>query len=94
MKFTHFRCIQRYIQFMPGDAGVLLNSNPAFIPKVVNSIIHLELKAFNPQFFASAEQQSLNVLCLVRALRIYTERTKGFRESDQLFVSWAKEADY
>ncbi len=94
MKFTHFRCIQRYIQFMPGDAGVLLKPNPAFIPKVVNSIIHLELKAFNPQFFASAEHQSLNVLCLVRALCIYTERTKGFRESDQLFVSWAKEADY
>lgn len=78
------------MQFMPGDAGVLLKPNPAFISKVVNSIIHLELKAFNPLFFASAEQQRLNTLCLVRALHIYTERTKGFRESDQLFVSWAK----
>ncbi len=26
----------------------------------------------------------------MRALRIYTERTRAFRESDQLFVSWMK----
>ncbi|XP_026102951.1 uncharacterized protein LOC113074342 [Carassius auratus] len=77
-------------QFMPGDAGVLLKPNPVFMPKVVNSIVPLKLRAFNPPPFASAEQQRLNTLCPVRALRIYTERTKVFRESDQLFVSWAK----
>ncbi len=29
-------------------------------------------------------------MCPVCALRIYTERTREFRESDQLFVSWMK----
>lgn len=29
------------------------------------------------------------MLCPVRALKAYVDRTKGFRQSDQLFVSWA-----
>ncbi|XP_056116182.1 uncharacterized protein LOC130092366 [Rhinichthys klamathensis goyatoka] len=77
-------------QFMPEDAGVVLRPNPAFMPKIVNSITPLELRAFYSPPFASSKQQKLNELCPVRALRIYIERTKGFRECDQLFVSWVK----
>ncbi len=83
---VHSACLQ----FMSGDAGVLLKPNPAFMPKIVKAIIPLELRAFYPPPFASSEQQKLNALCPVCALRIYTERTRGFRESDQLFVSWMK----
>ncbi|XP_073701195.1 uncharacterized protein [Garra rufa] len=83
---VHSECLQ----FMSGDAGVVLKPNPAFMPKVVNAINPLELRAFYPPPFASSEQQKLNTLCPVRALRIYTERTRGFRESDQLFISWMK----
>ncbi len=83
---VHSACLQ----FMSGDAGVVLTPNPAFMPKIVKAIIPLELRAFYPPRFASSEQQKLNALCPVRALRIYTERTRGFRESDQLFVSWMK----
>ena len=78
------------MQFMPGDAGIVLKPNPAFMPKVVDSVTPFELKAFYPPPFASPRQQKLNELCPVRALRIYIERTRGFRESDQLFVSWMK----
>ncbi|KAI2667323.1 Signal recognition particle SEC65 subunit [Labeo rohita] len=83
---VHSACLQ----FMSGDAGVVLKPNPAFMLKVVNAINPLELIAFYPRPFASSEQQKLNTLCPVRALRIYTERTRGFRGSDQLFVSWMR----
>ncbi len=81
---VHSACLQ----FMSGDAGVVLKPNPAFMPKIVKAIIPLELRTFYPPPFASSEQQKLNALCPERDLRIYTERTRGFRESDQLFVSW------
>ncbi len=83
---VHSACLQ----FMSGDSGVCLKPNPAFMPKILKAIIPLELRAFYPPPFASSEQQKLNALCPVRALRIYTERTREFRESDQLFVSWMK----
>ncbi len=81
---VHSACLQ----FMSGDAGVVLKPNPAFMPKIVKAIIPLELRAFYPPTFASSEQQKWNALCPECDLRIYTERTRGFRESDQLFVSW------
>nr|XP_055035574.1 uncharacterized protein LOC129423361 [Misgurnus anguillicaudatus] len=83
---VHSACMQ----FMQGDVGVALKPNPAFMPKVINAIAPLELRAFYPPPFASVEQQKLNSLCPVRALRMYVSRTEGFRQSDQLFVSWAK----
>ncbi|KAK0146328.1 hypothetical protein N1851_014351 [Merluccius polli] len=44
---------------------------------------------FAPGYSKSAEDRKLNTLCPVRALRLYVERTAGFRRGDQLFVSWA-----
>ncbi|KAJ8380689.1 hypothetical protein SKAU_G00014670 [Synaphobranchus kaupii] len=40
-------------------------------------------------FSTIKEESRLNALCPVRALRVYVDRTKGFRKSNQLFVSWA-----
>ncbi|KAJ8354542.1 hypothetical protein SKAU_G00221090 [Synaphobranchus kaupii] len=71
---------------------VVLKANPAFIPKVINpaySCSSVELRAFHPPPFSSQEESRLNALCPVRAFRVYVDRTKGFRKSDQLFVSWA-----
>lgn len=86
----HFQCIQRVCSSCPGVGGVVLKPNPAFMPKIVNSIIPLEFRAFYLPPFASSEQQKLNALCPVCPLRIYTERIRGFRECDQLFISWEK----
>ena len=71
---------------------VCLRPNPAFIPKVVESAYRcptVELKAFHPPPFGSAEESRLNTLCPVRALRVYVNRTASFRGTDQLFLSWA-----
>ena len=80
------------LQFAPGGSKVCLRPNPAFIPKVVESAYRcptVELGAFHPPPFQSAEDRKLNTLCPVRALQVYVDRTAGFRRSDQLFVSWA-----
>ena len=47
---------------------------------------------FSPPPFASAEEERLNKLCPVRALRCYVERTGAFRQSDQLFVCFSARA--
>src|SRR4029434_10148428 len=72
-----------------------LRPNAAYTPKVVatpfcNEVI--ELAVFSPPPFASAEEERLNKLCPVRALRCYVEHTGAFRQSDQLFVCFGARA--
>ncbi|XP_026133283.1 uncharacterized protein LOC113112099 [Carassius auratus] len=70
---------------------VSLRPNPAFMPKCLPAFTSevLELSAFHPPPFSSLEDEKLNALCPVRALRTYMNRTSAFRKSDQLFISWA-----
>ncbi|XP_056436383.1 uncharacterized protein LOC130373776 [Gadus chalcogrammus] len=80
------------LQFAPGISKVCLGPKPAFVPKVVESTyrcLTVELSAFHPPLFSSAEEQRLNTLCPVRALHVYVSRSAAFRKGDQLFVSWA-----
>ncbi|XP_066524949.1 uncharacterized protein [Hoplias malabaricus] len=80
------------LQFDPGYTKVHLHTNPVFVPKVIGSAYRcptVELAAFHPPPFNTVEDQKLNCLCPVRALRQYIDRTAGFRRHDQLFVSWA-----
>ncbi|KAK0130871.1 hypothetical protein N1851_034445 [Merluccius polli] len=80
------------MQFLRGNSKVLLKPNPAFVPKVFDSAASyrpIELLAFHSPPFSSQEQERLNALCPVRALRVYVDRTAGFRKSEQLFVSCA-----
>ena len=80
------------MQFLRGNSKVLLKPNPAFVPKVFDSALSyrpIELLAFHSPPFSSQEQERLNALCPVRALRVYVDRTAGFRKSEQLFVSCA-----
>ncbi len=56
-----------------------------YIPKVLLAPIRAQvitLSALPP----SKQDQGLNLLCPVRALRIYIERSAPFRQSEQLFV--------
>ncbi|GAA6095931.1 uncharacterized protein LOC125138511, partial [Tachysurus ichikawai] len=78
-------------QFSLTGDKVLLRPNPAFVPKCLPAFTlgAIELSAFHPPPFSSAEDQRLNALCPVRALKAYMDRTNSFRRSDQLFVSWA-----
>lgn len=85
---THSLCMA----FNEGRTTVTLRLNPAFIPKVIDSPYvgqAFELRSFYPPPFSSPEEERLHSLCPVRALRVYLDRTKGIRKSDQLFISWA-----
>src|SRR4029434_5202016 len=83
------------LQFSIAGDRVVMRPNAACTPKVVatpfrNQVI--ELAVFSSPPFASAEEERLNKLCPVRALRCYVERTGAFRQSDQLFVCFGARA--
>ncbi|MGH0134155.1 UNVERIFIED_CONTAM: hypothetical protein FKN15_029288 [Acipenser sinensis] len=68
---------------------VSLRTNPTFLPKVISEVTlnqTVELEAFHPPPFSTEEDQKLNLLCPIRALRNYIDRTKAVCKSDQLFV--------
>ncbi len=75
---------------LSGDR-VFLRPDPAFMPKCFPAFTCevIERSAFHPPPFSSEEDQRLNALCPVRALRVYIDMTSPFRKSDQLFISWA-----
>lgn len=76
-------------RFLPGDAGVVLRPNPAFHPKIwsePNSNQSLELCPFHPPQDGSAGSGGGSLLCPVRALSVYIQRTRANRTTDQLSV--------
>lgn len=79
------------ICFAMDGSKVSLHPNPAYIPKVVASYktLPFELSSYSPPPFASQEDRRLHALCPVRALRIYINRTRDVRLTDQLFVCFA-----
>ena len=73
------------------DSGVILRPNVSFLPKVLPpSYINqtIELAAFHPPPFTSEVEERANLVCPVRALRLYVQATQGFRRSEQLFVCY------
>ena len=73
-------------------SGVTLLPNISFLPKVlshdyINQAI--ELEAYCPPPFRSELEKVANLLCPIRALRLYIEATQGFRLSEQLFVCFS-----
>ena len=81
------------MRFSGNDTRVTVRPNLSFLPKNFPSGCEpVELVAFHPPPFASEEDERLNCLCPVRALRLYRARTAPFRLGDQLFVAWAPQA--
>ncbi|KAI2647369.1 Tyrosine recombinase slr0733 [Labeo rohita] len=64
------------LEFRPADSHVVLRPRPGYVPKVVN------LQALPPE----EADPALALLCPVCALRVYVDRTRSFRRSEQLFV--------
>ncbi|CAJ0940919.1 unnamed protein product [Ranitomeya imitator] len=67
---------------------VVLRPPPSFLPKVV-STFHLNEDIVLPSFCPAPThplERSLNKLDLVRAVRIYLDRTSSFRKTDSFFV--------
>ncbi|CAM4610191.1 unnamed protein product [Leuciscus chuanchicus] len=73
------------LEFGFGDSKVTLKPRHGYVPKVLSTPFRAQvitLLALSP----SAEDGEANLLCPVRALRIYLERSASFRQSEQLFV--------
>lgn len=78
----------RNLQLAPGLSKVTFLPNHAFMPKVSDKYkcLALEFVAFHPPPFTSMEEDRLYPVC---SLRIYWDRTRALRMSNQLFISCA-----
>ncbi|KAI2661294.1 putative aspartoacylase [Labeo rohita] len=73
------------LEFGPADSHVVLRPQPSYVPKVPTTPFRdqvVNLQALPPE----EADPALALLCPVRALRIYVDRTRSFRRSEQLFV--------
>ncbi|KAL0162349.1 hypothetical protein M9458_041745, partial [Cirrhinus mrigala] len=73
------------LSFGPACSHIVLRPRPGYVPKVPTTPFRDQV--VNLQAFPSERgNPALSLLCPVRALRIYLERTQSFRQSEQLFV--------
>ncbi|KAL0187569.1 hypothetical protein M9458_014668, partial [Cirrhinus mrigala] len=73
------------LEFGPADSHVVLRPRPGYVPKVPTTPFRdqvVNLQALPPE----EADLALALLCPVRALRVYVDRTRSFRCSEQLFV--------
>ncbi len=78
----------------PGLVKVTLRPRPGYVPKVLSTSFRSQvvtLHSFHPPPFAPSEDERLHMLCSVRALKIYVDRSNVWRKSPQLllfFLCW------
>ncbi len=73
------------LEFGPADSHVVLRPRPGYVPKVPTTPFRDQV--VNLQALPREEADpAIALLCPVRALRVYVDRTQSFRTSDQLFV--------
>ncbi|KAI2645877.1 Tyrosine recombinase slr0733 [Labeo rohita] len=73
------------LEFGPADSHVILRPRPGYVPKVPTTPFRdqvANLQALPPE----EADPALALLCPVCALRVYVDRTRSFRRSEQLFV--------
>ncbi len=86
-----FSVSETCMDFAPGLVKVTLRLRPGYIPKVLSTLFRSQvvtLHSFHPPPFALSEDERLHMLCPVRALKLYVDRSKVWRKSSQLFVFW------
>ncbi len=73
------------LEFRPADSHVVLRPRPGYVPKVPTTPFRDQV--VNLQALPREETDpAIALLCPVRALHVYVDRTQSFRTSDQLFV--------
>ncbi len=73
------------LEFGPADSHVVLRPRPGYVPKVPTMLFRDQV--VNLQALPREEADpAIALLCPVRALHIYVDRTQSFKTSDQLFV--------
>ncbi|KAI2663817.1 Gag-Pol polyprotein [Labeo rohita] len=73
------------LEFGPGDSHVILRPRPGYVPKVPTTPFRVQVVNLQALPLEEADPASA-LLCPVRALRIYVDRTRHFRCTEQLFV--------
>ncbi len=84
-----FSVSETCMDFAPGLVKVTLRPRPGYIPKVLSTSFRSQvvmLHSFHPPPFASSEDERLHLLCPVRALKLYVDRSKVWRKSPQLLI--------
>ncbi len=84
-----FSVSETCMDFAPGLVKVPLRPRPGYIPKVLSTSFRSQvvtLHSFHPPPFASSEDERLHLLCPVRALKLYVDRSKVWRKSPQLLI--------
>ncbi len=76
-----------YLEFEPADSSATLRPRPGYVPKVPTTPFRDQVVNLQALPLEEADP-ALALLCLVRALRQYTDRTQSFRTSEQLFVCY------
>ncbi len=74
-------------EFVPGLVKAFLRPRPVYVPKVLSSSFHSQvvvLQAFSPS--SSSEGDDIHLLCPVRALKMYMDRSSQWSKSIQLLV--------
>ncbi len=82
-----FSVSETCMDFAPGLVKVTLRPRPGYIPKVLSTSFRSQvvtLHSFHPPPFATSEDERLHMLCPVRALKLYVDRSKVWRKSSQL----------
>ncbi len=84
-----FSVSETCMDFAPGLVKVTLRPRLGYIPKVLSTSFRSQvvtLHSFHPPPFASSEDERLHMLCPVRALKLYVDRSKVWRKSPQLLI--------
>ncbi|KAL0195045.1 hypothetical protein M9458_008617, partial [Cirrhinus mrigala] len=73
------------LEFGPADSHAHLRPRPGYVPKVPTTPFRDQVVNLQALPLEEADT-ALGLLCPVHALRIYVDRTRSFRRSEQLFV--------
>ena len=82
-----FSVEQACLEFGPANSHVILRPRPGYVPKVPTTPFRDQVVNLQALPLEEADP-ALALLCPVRALHTYVDRTQCFRTSDQLFVCY------
>ncbi len=80
-----FSVSEECLVFEPGYSHVVLRPRPGYVPKVPTTPFRDQVVNLQALPLEEADP-ALALLCPVRALRLYVDRTRSVRSSEQLFV--------
>ncbi len=75
------------LKFGPNNSKIILKPRHGYIPKVLLTPFRAQVITLSA-LLPSEQDQGLNLLFPVRALRIYIEHSAPFRQSEQLCMLW------